>query len=306
MNNSKIKYDVIINLDTNKISFNELTLPEKLIKTSKYEKNLFTSIYNKLKDNFKEENENWMVNMNLCELDFEGSDDYIRNEFKNYFNNFLINFSLAYHTISNNNTNNKKLNFEIVAGDKNNQNSDDEKETKNYLSDDNYASSNEKELSNHLLILEKIINTNLKILKKTLKSILEKAPKIEFLCAWIETVNFKLWFNQVDKNLFLRSEYVKHSENLTIFYENGDIFTGNLSFGQKHGFGVITEANGFVYNGHWLRDMVIFKIMKKDGYGTLSSNDNKYIYDGEWKDNKKNGQGQLINDKTKYSGYFKK
>lgn len=259
LNNSKIKYDVVINLDTNKITFNELTLPEKMIKITKYEKTLFTSIYSKLKDNFKDENENWMVNMNLCDLDFEGSDDYIRNEFKNYFFRFLINFSLVYHTISNNNSNNKKLNFEIDAGDKNHPISDDEKDVKNDFSDDNYSSNNEKEISKFTLILEKIMVSNLKILKKTLKSVLDKAPNIEFLCAWIETINFKIWFNQVDKSLFLRSEYVKHTENLTIFYENGDLFTGNLSFGEKHGFGAMTDANGYVYNGQWLKDMVINK-----------------------------------------------
>ena len=146
LNNSKIKYDLVINLDTGKIIFNENTLPEKIIKPTKFEKNLFSTIHNKIKDNFKDENENWMVNMNLCELDFEGSDDYIRNEFKNYFYTFFINFSLAYHTINNTSTNHKKLNFEIVANDKNN--SDDEKEGRSSsISDDGNNNQNEKELS---------------------------------------------------------------------------------------------------------------------------------------------------------------
>jgi len=49
-----------------------------------------------------------------------------------------------------------------------------------------------------------------------------------------------------------------------------------------------------------------FKILnKKNGYGTLNSPDNKYIYDGNWKDNKKEGQGQLICGNSKYSGLFK-
>jgi hypothetical protein len=38
----------------------------------------------------------------------------------------------------------------------------------------------------------------------------------------------------------------------------------------------------------------------------MTSSDFKIIYDGEWKENKKNGQGQLINNKIKYSGTFKK
>ncbi len=102
----------------------------------------------------------------------------------------------------------------------------------------------------------KIIEANHKVLKKTLKNILEKAPNIEFLCAWTDTLNFKFWFNQVDKHLYLRSEYVKQTDNITIYFENGDVFQGILSFGQKNGFGVLTESNGFVYNGNWFKDMV--------------------------------------------------
>jgi hypothetical protein len=152
LNNSKIKYDVIINLDTGKITFNEGTLPEKIIKSTKYEKTVFNSIYNKLKDGFKDENENWMVNMNLCELDFEGSDDYIRNEIKNYFYNFLINFSLAYQTISNHVMNNKKLSFEIVANtEKTSNNSEDEKDSEDSTNNGTNGNSNEKELSKNIL-----------------------------------------------------------------------------------------------------------------------------------------------------------
>ena len=36
-----------------------------------------------------------MINLNYYDPDFEGSDDYIRNEMKNYFYNFLIDVSLA-------------------------------------------------------------------------------------------------------------------------------------------------------------------------------------------------------------------
>lgn len=100
------------------------------------------------------------------------------------------------------------------------------------------------------------MQNNNKILTKTLKSILEKTSNVEFLCEWIETTNFKLWFSQCDKNLHLRSEYVKRTENITVYYENGDIFTGNLNFGLKNGFGILTDSNGYVYNGNWLNDQV--------------------------------------------------
>jgi hypothetical protein len=40
--------------------------------------------------------------------------------------------------------------------------------------------------------------------------------------------------------------------------------------------------------------------------GCYTSQDNKNIYDGEWKDNKRHGQGQLVTNKFKYSGTFKR
>ena len=42
----------------------------------------------------------------------------------------------------------------------------------------------------------------------------------------------------------------------------------------------------------------------KNGTGSLTSEDSKYIYDGEWKNDKKHGNGQLVNNTIKYSGGF--
>jgi hypothetical protein len=100
MNHNKIKYDLIINLDTNKINFNN-EIPEKIYKNTKDEKNLITEILGKLKDNYNDKEENWMVNMQKIESNFIGSDDYIRNLFKNYFFEMMINFSLTKQIIKN-------------------------------------------------------------------------------------------------------------------------------------------------------------------------------------------------------------
>lgn len=60
-----------------------------------------------------------------------------------------------------------------------------------------------------------------------------------------------------DKNLCLRSEYISNASNVSILYENGDIYTGSVSFGKKHGFGILNEiSNSMVYNGSWENDMV--------------------------------------------------
>lgn len=100
LDNNKMKYDLVINLDTNKIIFNN-EIPEKIYKTSKEEKNVISSVISKLKSNFNEKNEDWLVNMQDYDPNFEGSDDYIRNTFKNYFFNMVVDMSLAKQVIKN-------------------------------------------------------------------------------------------------------------------------------------------------------------------------------------------------------------
>lgn len=105
LNHGKMKYDLTVNIDTGKIIMNS-EIPDKILKTTKEEKYIYNTIYNKIKDNFNDKEEDWMVNNNLYDPNFEGSDDYIRNEFKNYFYDFLINFSLSMQIINNSNEEN--------------------------------------------------------------------------------------------------------------------------------------------------------------------------------------------------------
>lgn len=98
LDNNKMKYDLIINLDTNKIIFSN-DIPEKIFKNSKEEKHIITSVISKLKSNFNEKEEDWLVNMQNYDPNFEGSDDYIRNSFKNYFFNMVVDLSLAKQVI---------------------------------------------------------------------------------------------------------------------------------------------------------------------------------------------------------------
>jgi len=129
LNNNKIKYDLVINLDTNKITFNS-DIPEKIYKNSKEEKCIMNSVISKLKNNFNEKCEDWLVNMQDYDPNFEGSDDYIRNTFKNYFYNMVIDLSLTKQIIKNaySGENNKdlllenyndtsKINSEVLSDD---------------------------------------------------------------------------------------------------------------------------------------------------------------------------------------------
>jgi hypothetical protein len=260
MNHSKVKFDAIVNIDTQKIQFfNMEGNAERIFKISKDEKNLFNSIFNKLKSNFVEKDENWMINLNSYEPTFEGSDDYIRNEFKNYFYNLLINTSLAIQIINNENEENE-LHLSILNDNRNSGDSKDKEDT----SDDEYDDFDKDKLKK----IQKMRKERMKQLKKAVKKVLGSF-KMKLISQWIQTLNFKFWFNQHNKNLCLRSSYVKEASNLTIIYENGDVFTGSISRGKKHGFGVFSEiSTGNVYNGNWLEDAVnyyfIFRKMEVD------------------------------------------
>jgi len=106
-------------------------------------------------------------------------------------------------------------------------------------------------------ISKKIKKENNKNIKKSIKKILERY-NVYFLCAWMHTLNFKIWNQEHDENLCTRSTYLKFSNNVNIYYENGDVYNGSLSKGLKHGFGIFKEfSNGYIYNGNWLNDMVI-------------------------------------------------
>ena len=75
----------------------------------------------------------------------------------------------------------------------------------------------------------------------------------------MQTLNFKIWNQEHEENLCSRSHYLKSANNVNIYYENGDVYNGSLSKGMKHGFGIFKEyATGYIYNGHWLNDLVNF------------------------------------------------
>lgn len=134
LNHNKIKYDCVINIDTLKIQFNN-EIQEKILKISKLEKTIYSNIFNKLKNNFDDKSESWMVNMNAYEPIFEGSDDFIRNEFKNYFFDLLTNMSLVIQLCSNNSNINLILDGEDRKLSSNN--SSEEEEENNNTSDGN-------------------------------------------------------------------------------------------------------------------------------------------------------------------------
>jgi len=113
-----------------------------------------------------------------------------------------------------------------------------------------------------------------KSIKSLIKKIIPNSNYITFLSLFSQTKSFLFWLSDVSENLFYLSPYISSDKSLTIYLEDGTTYIGTLNKG-------------------------LF-----DGFGTLSSFDNKYLYTGEWKEGLKHGKGQLITEKIKYSGKF--
>jgi len=138
INHAKMKYDCIVNIDTTKISFNN-EIPDKVIRMSKIEKNLFNKIFNKVKENFDDKNEDWMLNINVFEPNFEGSDDFIRNEIKTYFLDYLINLSLVIEMINTSNDDKRNILIDNLNENKEEIDTDEEIEDENIKKNNNIS-----------------------------------------------------------------------------------------------------------------------------------------------------------------------
>ena len=103
---------------------------------------------------------------------------------------------------------------------------------------------------------EKLKKEHKKKIEKSVKKILS-SHNIDFICRWTQTSNFKIWSQSYDKSLCFRSPSVKNANNVTITYDNGDVYTGSLCRGLRSGFGIYSEfSTKNVYNGSWENDMV--------------------------------------------------
>lgn len=112
--------------------------------------------------------------------------------------------------------------------------------------------------------------------KNAIKAELTKRFDMKFLTAWSGTVNFKCWVVAHDQRIANLSDTCGRSPNNTVYYDNGDIYSGGLLNGKRHGEGMQAEyLTGLVYNGGWEDDL-------RQGYGNLSSKNQDYIYDGGW------------------------
>jgi hypothetical protein len=272
---NKKKYDLVINIDTEKIlPFFNRNIKDKKSKESKEpkenkdiyeitknEKTIYNSIKDKLKEfNIKYNNTQWLNALNKINIDndditnnnnhnnnhnnneiqsisYETIDNYIRNEFEKYFKQLFIKLSLCLNIVKNNS---------IVR-----------------------LLELQKESTFSQYILDE------KTLKKLFKILIPNSNFMEYLYLFTKVKSYDYWIKQHDDELFYLNDNIVTDKEIIVFNEDGSIYEGEYKNG------------------------------KPNGHGTWTSYDNKTIYDGEWKNGKKEGFGKLvITDKYNYSGPF--
>ena len=70
--------------------------------------------------------------------------------------------------------------------------------------------------------------------RRAIKGILRQYS-LPFLSKWSQTINFSVWMNEVDPSVAYRSPFTAESIPITIYHENGDVYTGSLFHGMKNG-----------------------------------------------------------------------
>ena len=277
MNYGKIEFDCIINLDENKISINHKKVHSSTLHLGKKESILMNKLYTECKDLFEENidelNDSWMLDKN----EINTNSKKVKKSTKKHNNKSVYLQNNEYSSMFTGSDDYIRNIFKAYIT--------------NFLSD--------IDLAQHIAIAEGY--TEEQKLSK-IKSVLNEY-NCEFIFNWITKSNsFLFWNFEHDKDLWKFSTHLKQCKKVTKLYENGDVYEGELAFGEPNKNGKLKYYKDdvtYIYIGEFNNGM-------KHGKGNLSSKENdKFSYDGQWANNKYDGYGSLFNDGEKYIGYFK-
>ena len=327
LNLKELKPDCLINLDENKIEFyynsnsiinidnddnnddnddndnnnnkNILNDKKNIFNNSSYEKEILNKIFDLLKINKKTNNliynenlkENWIL---FSKIKNNNNNNNININDKNKFH--------LYEKIKNNNLFIKNIIYEYF----NNLVYDLSFTIEQiFFSKLNFDTSFEEEEQNEEEKKQTEENNNKKsnnknsdIYSKILNNL--KKFSLDFIFQWTNTKNFKFWFFNHNFSIAALSEYSGKYQNISLCFENGDTYKGTLKSGKKFDKGLFYEfKTKSLYNGY-------FKNNKKNGKGILQYKHftSKFTYSGNFVDDCFKGFGNLITEKEKYSGQF--
>ena len=278
---NKKKYDLVINIDTEKIipfinkkskdnKNKEIKEPKdtkEMYEISKEEKNIYNSIKEKIKEYDIKYNEiQWLNTLS-----------------DNMFNKKAT--KLIIDGKENNKTNNKNLNNCLNSMSNESLDNFIRIEFENYFKKIfiklslcfNIIKNNSLvkllDISKEFVFTQYILDE--KNIKKLFKILLPSSNFVEFLFHYSKMKSFDYWIKEHDPTLYYISENIVSDKILTVFFEDGSVYEGEY----KHG--------------------------KPNGKGSMTSYDNKTIYDGDWVNGKREGIGKLIiTDEYNYTGPF--
>ena len=272
MNYGKIEFDCIINLDEDKITINK-RINSNLLSMGKKENSLMKKLYKECKFLFEEENKEDLNDTWILDKDQDANIKIKKNNKSIYLQD--ISQYVSFFKGSDDYIRNmfKKYIINLLA----------DIHLTQYI-----AKSSDFSEEIKLTKINEVLNDY----------------NCEFIYNWMtKTNNFLFWNYEHDKNLWRFSPHLKKCKNVKKFYENGDIYEGEFSYGQPNKSGKLEytiEGVSYIYMGEFFRGL-------KHGKGNLFTKDsNKFNYDGDWVEDKFDGYGTLFNFGEKYIGNFKK
>ena len=277
---NKKKYDLIINIDTEKIipfynrkskenknkEIKEAKENKEMYEITKEEKNIYNAIKEKFKDFDIKYNEiQWlntlsdnMFNKKANKLIFDG------NKNENTINNPLMN-SISNESLDNYIRNEFEIYFKKLFI----------KLSLCYNIVKNNSLVRLLDIQKELIFSQYILDE--KSIKKIFKILIPSSNYIDFIFHYTKTKSFEYWIKEHDPTLYYISENIVSDKILIVFNEDGSVYEGEY----KHG--------------------------KPNGKGSMTSYDNKNIYDGDWVNGKREGIGKLIIcDEYNYTGPFER
>ena len=281
MNYGKIDFDCIINLDEDKIIIKQKQIEPNILNLGKKETSLIKKLHKECKNLFKDSyiddlNDNWMLD---------------KNESPIQINKQPIKKSQTTRKRSIYLLNNKEVSL-LFTG-----------------SDDYIRNIFKKFITNFLADIHLVqyiagsTNSTEEAKLSKIKDVLNDY-NCDFIYNWItKTNNFLFWNHEHSPSLWRLSPHLKKCPYAEKIYENGDIYEGELSFGEPNNKGKMEYCiNGipYIYIGEFLKGL-------KHGKGNLSTKENNsFNYDGDWEADKYEGYGTYFNNGEKYIGNFTK
>ena len=140
-----------------------------------------------------------------------------------------------------------------------------------------------------------------KTIKKIFKILIPSSSYIDFVYHYTKTKSFDYWIQEHDPTLYYISENIVSDKILTVFNEDGSVYEGEYKHGQPNGKGSMTSYdNKNIYDGDWVNG-------KREGIGKLIICD-EYNYTGPFENDNFSGSGGVLCDNKGniYEGDFEK